>query len=246
MKFLRFLNNSKNRKLVIFILFIVIAVCSLPNMGVGFNYNHTDLFSSGSIFNSGYALYKPAQRSIGLFFKSINITNINFANLSQTSINNLWQGIGYGIVGIIVLVPVVLSLVSLKSKTEKKNINLISIGFSVLYFFLIIYGTNDFFKNIKRSISLAGGHPSGAHIYYLPMFYISLAALVIVIIATIIQIKGIQFEDVEKSSIQPNNQNQIDVVSELTRYKDLLDKGIITQEEFESKKKELLNDTKPV
>ena len=42
--------------------------------------------------------------------------------------------------------------------------------------------------------------------------------------------------------VEPNIQAQVDDdITKLERYKDLLDKGVITQEEFDIKKKELLN-----
>ena len=48
----------------------------------------------------------------------------------------------------------------------------------------------------------------------------------------------------ENEKNQANNsnvQNTNDPITEVKRYKELLDNGIITQEEFDKKKKELLN-----
>lgn len=45
----------------------------------------------------------------------------------------------------------------------------------------------------------------------------------------------------EETPAKSNNTTENDNIEEIKKYKELLDSGIITQEEFEKKKKELLN-----
>ena len=48
-------------------------------------------------------------------------------------------------------------------------------------------------------------------------------------------------QQVEKTSYTPSMTNISSVADEIKKYKELLDSGILTQEEFDKKKKELLN-----
>ena len=52
---------------------------------------------------------------------------------------------------------------------------------------------------------------------------------------------SISAENEKNQTNNSNIQNTNDPITEVKRYKELLDNGIITQEEFDKKKKELLN-----
>ncbi len=76
--------------------------------------------------------------------------------------------------------------------------------------------------------------------YYMPIDTVQLAEEVITILDIIIgkgKPKEIE-EQVETNPVQ--KEEKIDKFAEIKKYKDLLDSGIITEEEFEQKKKELL------
>lgn len=48
-------------------------------------------------------------------------------------------------------------------------------------------------------------------------------------------------ENAEKEETDSTNQIQLSVADEIKKFKELLDDGVITQEEFETKKTQLLN-----
>lgn len=76
--------------------------------------------------------------------------------------------------------------------------------------------------------------------YYMPIDTVQLAEEVITILDIIIG-KGKPKEIEEQVETKPvQKEEKIDKFAEIKKYKDLLDSGIITEEEFEQKKKELL------
>jgi hypothetical protein len=77
--------------------------------------------------------------------------------------------------------------------------------------------------------------------YYMPIDTVQLAEEVITILDMIIgkgNPKEIEEEHVEEKPTK--NEEKVDKFAEIKKYKDLLDSGIITQEEFDKKKSELL------
>ena len=68
-------------------------------------------------------------------------------------------------------------------------------------------------------------------------FYVECALLIAICVISVLGIKGLLIETVEAV---PANLNTTDVTDQLKKYKELMDNGVLTQEEFESKKKQLL------
>ena len=68
-------------------------------------------------------------------------------------------------------------------------------------------------------------------------FFVECALLIAICVISVLGIKGLLIETVETV---PANLNTSDVTDQIKKYKELLDNGILTQEEFESKKKQLL------
>lgn len=78
--------------------------------------------------------------------------------------------------------------------------------------------------------------------YYMPIDTVQIAEEVITILDIIIgKGKPQEIEEkVEEPKPAPAKEDKVDKFTEIKKYKDLLDSGIITQEEFEQKKKDLL------
>ncbi len=95
--------------------------------------------------------------------------------------------------------------------------------------------------------TVPNGEPGGTatwgyygHYEYVPTwgFYIECALLTVVCVISVLGIKGMLTDN---SEAVPENNGTSDVTDQLKKYKELLDNGVLTQEEFESKKKQLLD-----
>lgn len=71
------------------------------------------------------------------------------------------------------------------------------------------------------------------------LYYIIIAIHILTIIFSIL-IKFKKYENIPLAISLHNKSHHINAVDELKKYKDLMDSGVITQEEFEAKKKQLL------
>ena len=96
------------------------------------------------------------------------------------------------------------------------------------------------------AVSVPNGEPGGTAVWgyygyyeHVPAwgFYVECALLIAVCVISVLGIKGMLIETVEETSA---NNNVSDITEQLKKYKELLDNGVLTQEEFESKKKQLL------
>lgn len=95
--------------------------------------------------------------------------------------------------------------------------------------------------------TVPNGEPGGTatwgyygHYEYVPAwgFYIECALLTVVCVISVLGIKGMLTDN---SEAVPENNGTSDVTDQLKKYKELLDNGVLTQEEFEIKKKQLLD-----
>ncbi len=131
---------------------------------------------------------------------------------------------------LMIFINFISTIVSLFSKTEKIS-KIHTLVDSLLPIFTVIVGLMAF-RCIGVGAAGYTGTPS-------PTFRI-IAILMLILIAILGVLKAKFFKQNTATTIINETQVEISNADELKKYKDLLDSGVITQEEFDSKKEQLL------
>lgn len=140
------------------------------------------------------------------------------------------SGIGYALACVTVVCWILYICVLLYSIIRNKNSKtlLAASGICFIPFFALI----GFMKNAEYYWHSGGGYTAYSVNW---LFYISLALQISAAVLVLIAITS--KEEKLKFAIRTREASEID---ELKEYKDLLDSGVISQEEFDAKKKQLL------
>ena len=143
-----------------------------------------------------------------------------------------WLGM-YTIIYLILSVTVVISLIVGFVKDQGQKFfdfavatNVISVVISTVY---LING----FSTVEVAKEYLGSYGEASTSSFIPFIFVAILAIAFFVIKA----------DVFKKFIAAkpnNNSNNTDTIGDLERYKDLLDKGVISEEDFEAKKKQLL------
>lgn len=129
-----------------------------------------------------------------------------------------------------IFINLISTIVSLFSKTEKIS-KIHTLVDSLLPIFTVIVGLMAF-----RFIGVGAGYTGTPN----PTFKI-IAILMLILIAILGVLKAKFFKQNTTTTIINETQVEVSDADELKKYKDLLDSGVITQEEFNEKKKQLLD-----
>ena len=94
------------------------------------------------------------------------------------------------------------------------------------------------FGLVTMSIATSKGRSAGW--FWMGFFFDIIGIIIISCLPDVRNQKPAVAANVDSETAKGINEPQIDKFDEIRKYKELLDDGIITQEEFETKKKELL------
>lgn len=143
---------------------------------------------------------------------------------------------------VLFIVNVVICLISIISKNTKKDniLHIIVPILSLIIIFVSVAGMQD--VSISNISLFTEPDVMDAVVRGIePLFYITCGLLLLVVILSFIKRSSLIIsKNVEQPQQVINNIQETSNADELKKYKDLLDSGVITQEEFDQKKKQLL------
>lgn len=162
----------------------------------------------------------------------------SFFDVANSSYNGniLPQILGYFMVGLMLVNIAILILTIFESSKISKvgNKAHVIIPILIVAFFIIFTVAQDVIEsNLGQSELKYTFVFSPETLFYIEMFFL----LCVVLVASMKCSKKIEEQPIRVKAVSCNEESRAD---ELKKYKDLLDSGVITQEEFDTKKKQLL------
>ena len=190
------------------------------------------LFSVVLIVLETICLFIPlCFKSIYHNYGTISIENVNIFNVSTT--------LGT-ILSIIVIILLLFSFVAYLLSLLQKKIKYTNLYFySSIVSFLALVGFAVYADRFASIHYTYGFHFQSWSINWL--FYVIIVLHIVTIIFSVF-IRFRKFEDIilKESNQEEKSNNSVSSADELKKFKELLDMGAITQEEFDAKKKQLL------
>lgn len=178
--------------------------------------------------------------SIGLLFKS----EMFYCYLGETTVNNRFTDLPSG--SVLPIIFVVLIIISLflcikwalsKNKMKFNFIHIFSqIGAIIIYCLIGMLYSNGEYYTLVEMLSSELNETSRAYTVG-PFFFVEIALLILIFIISTIKTKQYRENDI----VVAEKKETVENVDLLIKYNELLRTGAITQEEFEAKKKQLLD-----
>lgn len=181
-------------------------------------------------------------------------THVKEIHFSSTGFQALFSSVEYyGILGFVIIINIVLCIASMLTKSKKKDpaIHVIFPLLSLLpYIYVMIKVTGQAFADYSRdnfgmeskellesailteninTFEICGNVALGLFFIFIIVCFIKRSRFIVGLADEAPVVVQMNTEPVKMSAMD-----------ELTKYKDLLDSGVITQEEFDAKKKQLL------
>lgn len=144
---------------------------------------------------------------------------------------------GHQVLGIAVYVAciaaIIMTIIQLTDKGEKQNSKM-GVLFSALYAVAYLICSQALFYFSKKTTY-------GKNSYCpLALYWVQLAAAIMLVAFSVFSYKKIQMSGLEVQG-STEQANVLSAADQLRKYKELLDSGIITDDEYQTKKKQLLN-----